>query len=89
MSTDGYYWKSDAGCANDDDDYIKVCPEEGDEVMELPKEDDGSLHLRTLTTNFPGAVGLKYKGPTGVWRAIKGTSWVFQNILLVCKKRSQ
>jgi hypothetical protein len=34
--------------------FVKVAEEEGDEPMELPVEDDGSLLLTTLTGQFPG-----------------------------------
>jgi len=39
--------------------------------MEFPKEDDGSVLLRTIQTQFATAIGLKYKGPSGAWRAVK------------------
>jgi len=54
-----------------DEEFIQVCENEGSEVMEFPLEDDGTILLRTIKTQFPSAIGLKYKGPTGAWRAIK------------------
>jgi len=55
----------------DDDDFIKVVESEGGELIEFPKEDDGTVLLRTIQTQFATAIGLKYKGPSGAWRAIK------------------
>jgi len=54
-----------------DDDYIQALEKEDGELMEFPKEDDGSVLLRTVQTQFSTAIGLKYKGPTGAWRAVK------------------
>lgn len=41
-------------------EFIQVVEEEGDDPIELPTEDDGSLLLSTLQAQFPGACGLKY-----------------------------
>ena len=35
--------------------------EEEEEPVELPVEADGTLDLSTLTAQFPGATGLKYR----------------------------
>ncbi|KAJ8321078.1 hypothetical protein KUTeg_002665 [Tegillarca granosa] len=52
--------------------YIQVAEEEGDEPMEVPSEDDGTLLLSTLSAQFPGACGLKYRNPdTGAMRGIR------------------
>lgn len=32
-----------------------------DDAVELPIEDDGTLLLTTLSAQFPGATGLKYR----------------------------
>jgi len=42
-----------------------------DDVMELPQEADGTVLLTTVQAQFPAAVGLKYRSPTGGWRGIK------------------
>jgi len=34
-------------------------------------EDDGTVLLRTINSQFATAIGLRYKGPSGAWRAIK------------------
>ena len=50
----------------------KVVEEEGDEPIELPCEDDGTLLLTTLTGQYPGACGLKYRNPESLaWRGVR------------------
>uniref|UniRef100_A0A6M2DT48 TAR DNA-binding protein 43 n=1 Tax=Xenopsylla cheopis TaxID=163159 RepID=A0A6M2DT48_XENCH len=44
-------------------EYVQVAEEECEEPIELPAEDDGTLLLSTLTGQFPGASGLKYRNP--------------------------
>lgn len=39
--------------------------------MELPLEDDFTMDLATLTSQFPNAIGLKYKAESGAWRGLK------------------
>lgn len=52
--------------------FVKIAEEEGDEPMELPIEEDGSLLLTTLMGQFPGACGLKYRNPESLaWRGIR------------------
>lgn len=52
--------------------YIQVCDEEGEEPIEIPSEDEGSLLLSTLAAQFPGACGMKYRNPsTGNFRGIR------------------
>ncbi|XP_041377888.1 TAR DNA-binding protein 43-like isoform X2 [Gigantopelta aegis] len=52
--------------------YIQVAEEEGDEPMEVPVEDDGTLLLTTLAAQFPGSCGLKYRNPdSGSMRGIR------------------
>jgi len=55
----------------DADDYIKICEEEGGEFMEFPKETNSTLLLSTLTAQFPNAIGLKYRAPSGALRALR------------------
>ena len=43
--------------------YIKVAEDENDEAVELPCEEDNSILLTTVTSQFPGASGLKYRNP--------------------------
>ena len=58
--------------------FINVCEDEGDEAIELPSEDDGTLLLTTLTGQFPGACGLKFRNPeTRGWRGVR---YAFPNI---------
>ncbi|XP_017070221.2 TAR DNA-binding protein 43-like [Drosophila eugracilis] len=42
-------------------DFVQVSEEEGDEPIELPYEEDGTLLLSTLQAQFPGSCGLKYR----------------------------
>lgn len=44
-------------------EYLQVAEEEGEEPIELPTEDDGTLLLSTLSAQYPGASGLKYRNP--------------------------
>jgi len=55
----------------EEDDFIKVIEKEDSEAMEFPKEEDGTVLLRTIQTQFADAIGLKYKGPSGAWRAVR------------------
>jgi len=43
--------------------YISVVEEEHDEPIELPIDDEGFLEIATLSAQFPGACGLKYRSP--------------------------
>ncbi|KZC11380.1 PREDICTED: uncharacterized protein LOC107189508 isoform X1 [Dufourea novaeangliae] len=43
--------------------YIQVAEDESDEPIELPTEDDSTLLLTTVTAQFPGTCGLKYRNP--------------------------
>jgi len=54
--------------------YISVCEDEGDDPIELPAEEEGTLLLTTLTGQFPGACGLKFRNPdTRGWRGVRLT----------------
>jgi hypothetical protein len=50
--------------------YLQVAEEDGDEPIELPTEDDGTLLLSTLSAAYPGTCGLKYRNPDS--RAMRG-----------------
>ncbi|KAL7303251.1 hypothetical protein TKK_0004450 [Trichogramma kaykai] len=54
--------------------YIQVSEDEGEEPIELPTEDDGTLLLTTLAAQFPGTCGLKYRNPES--RAMRGVRLV-------------
>jgi len=62
---------SNSNNLNEDDDYIKIADAEDSEFMEFPKEEDGTLLLSTIQTQFPNSIGLKYKGSSGAYRAIR------------------
>ena len=53
--------------------YIQVAEEEtAEETIELPVEPDGTLLLTTLSAQFPGACGLKYRNPeTNALRGVR------------------
>ncbi|XP_013084841.1 TAR DNA-binding protein 43-like isoform X4 [Biomphalaria glabrata] len=52
--------------------YIQVVEDESDEPVEIPSEPDGTLLLTTLSAQFPGACGLKYRNPdSGAFRGIR------------------
>ncbi|XP_055708864.1 TAR DNA-binding protein 43-like isoform X3 [Phlebotomus papatasi] len=51
-------------------EFLQVSEEEGEEPIELPVEEDGTLLLSTLQAQFPGTCGLKYRNPDS--RAIRG-----------------
>ncbi|KAL7736683.1 hypothetical protein ACLKA6_015548 [Drosophila palustris] len=53
-------------------DFVQVSEEEGDEPIELPAEEDGTLLLSTLQAQFPGSCGLKYRNvDTQVVRGVR------------------
>ncbi|XP_021956227.1 TAR DNA-binding protein 43 isoform X2 [Folsomia candida] len=43
--------------------YIQVAEDEGEEPIEVPTEEDGSLLLSTLSAQFPSTSGLKFRNP--------------------------
>ena len=52
--------------------YIQVSEDEQDEPIEIPSEEDSTLLLTTLSAQFPGACGLKYRNPTtGNFRGVR------------------
>lgn len=52
--------------------YVQVTEDDSDEPIELPCEDDNTLLLTTLSAQFPGACGLKYKNTsTGMMRGVR------------------
>lgn len=44
-------------------DYLPVAEDENEEPIELPIEEDGTLMLTTVSAQFPGCCGLKYRHP--------------------------
>lgn len=53
-------------------EYLQVAEDEGEEPMELPTEEDGTLLLSTLQAQYPGTSGLKYRNPdTSAIRGIR------------------
>ena len=55
-------------------EFVRVAIDEAlaEEAMELPAEDDGSLLLDSLKSQFEGATGLKYRNSeTGGWRGVR------------------
>lgn len=80
-------------------EYVRVAEDEQDqEPIELPIEEDGTILLSTVTGQFPGACGLKYRNPdTGSWRGLRladerlqfpGGSWMDTIYVVVYPKGS-
>ncbi|XP_043919669.1 TAR DNA-binding protein 43-like isoform X1 [Protopterus annectens] len=44
-------------------EYIRITEDENEEPIEIPTEDDGTVLLSTVTAQFPGACGLRYRNP--------------------------
>ena len=61
----------------EEEEYIKVCAEEDGEFFEFPKEADNTVLLSTLQSQYPTAIGLRYRGSSGAWRSLR----VEENIL--------
>jgi len=43
--------------------FVQVVEDEGDDPIELPTEEDGTLLVSTLSAQFTGACGLRYRNP--------------------------
>jgi len=54
-----------------EDDHIKICEVEGSDFMEFPREENDTVLLSTIQAQFPNAIGLKYRGSSGAWRALR------------------
>jgi TAR DNA-binding protein 43 len=48
--------------------FVKVSDSENDESVEVPVEPQGFILMSTLTAQFPGACGLKFKTEQFSWR---------------------
>jgi len=52
--------------------FVQVTEDDNDEPIELPCEEDNTLLLTTLSAQFPGACGLKYRNAsTGMMRGVR------------------
>jgi len=51
--------------------FIQVAEQENEEPMEMPCEEDMGLLLSTLSAQFPGACGLKYRTETRSLRGVR------------------
>lgn len=59
--------------------YVQVAEDENDEAIELPCEDDGTVLLATVSSQFPGASGLKFRNAeTGTMRGVRLVDGHFQ-----------
>ena len=45
-------------------EWVAVCADEEEEPVEIPTEGDGSMLLTSVTAQFPGATGLKFRNPS-------------------------
>nr|XP_032822977.1 TAR DNA-binding protein 43-like isoform X1 [Petromyzon marinus] len=50
--------------------YVRVAEDEGEEPIEIPAEEDGTVLLSSVAAQFPGACGLRYRAGEG--RALRG-----------------
>ncbi|HIE85143.1 MAG TPA: hypothetical protein EYQ00_15460 [Dehalococcoidia bacterium] len=44
-------------------EWVAVVVDEGDEPIEIPTESDGTILLTSVTAQFPGVTGLKFRNP--------------------------
>jgi len=44
-----------------------------DDLVEVPSEEDGSLLLSSVSAQFPGSVGLRFRSERGAWRGLRVT----------------
>jgi len=52
--------------------FVKISKDgSDDDIMELPREKDGTVLLSTVQAQYPSAIGLKYKSSSGGWRGIR------------------
>lgn len=54
-----------------DDEFIQVTDQEGNDIIELPVERNGTVLLSTIQAQFPNAIGLKYRSLNGGWRGVR------------------
>jgi hypothetical protein len=55
-------------------EWVAVVQEEGDEPIEIPTESDGTMLLTSVTAQFPGVTGLKFRNPeTNTLRGVRCT----------------
>jgi len=53
-------------------EWVAVVQDEGDEPIEIPTESDGTILLTSLTAQFPGVTGLKFRNPeTNTLRGVR------------------
>jgi len=53
-------------------EWVAVVQDEGDEAIEIPTESDGTILISSLTAQFPGVIGLKFRNPeTNTLRGIR------------------
>lgn len=59
-------------------EWVAVVTDEGDEPIEIPTESDGTMLLSSLTAQFPGVTGLKFRNPsTNTLRGVR----ILENVL--------
>ena len=61
-----------AQSANYVDSCILVAPKENDDPVEIPLEHDGTVLMSSIQSQFPNAIGIKFRNPaTRAFRAVK------------------
>jgi len=53
--------------------YIAIADPSSGVCVELPSENDGTLLLSTVSSQFPGTIGLRFKSESGAWRGLRVT----------------
>ncbi|KAL3860145.1 hypothetical protein ACJMK2_010310 [Sinanodonta woodiana] len=51
--------------------FVSVTEDENEESIEIPCEEDGTLLISSLSAQFPGACGLKYRSSSGGMRGVR------------------
>lgn len=52
--------------------YVKV-RDDCDDMVEIPTKSDGTMMLSSVKSQFPEAVGLRFKSAAGLWRGVRIT----------------
>lgn len=58
--------------------YVIIRGVGADDCVELPTEDDGGMLLSTINSQFPSAIGLRFKAESGAWRGLQVNGGVLQ-----------
>ena len=51
--------------------YVRISDISGTDMVELPTENDGTMLLSTLTSQYPDTIGLRFQSESGAWRGVR------------------